>query len=679
MYGTPSKYPSQPPGAASGLSADSVRPAPPGYPHAMRSLFRSTSDTGRTASRNDALDGLRLLAVAAVMAFHFGLPHAAAGFLGVDVFFVLSGYLITSLLLRQLDRGRIEVFDFWTRRMRRLIPALLVVIAAVLAWGAFFAPAMSRDGLRGDITATLFYVANWHFISTSTYFASDGVASPLQHMWSLAVEEQFYLVWPLLLALTALIVREPRRRLIAVGTIAGVGIVASAIRLSALWASAGQDRAYLGTDSRIFEPLAGALLAVLMTSAPVRARITRAHWRLLTAGGIGLLWALATLGGPGGATSGYANGGALVVAASTAAVIAALATRGSTATRALALPPVAYLGRLSYGMYLWHWPLQVWTERYGWFDLSRWGMPLRACLLTVLTVALAALSYHLVEAPIRYGTVARFLVPRRAFVAVPLTLGALFLINSSLVQPRAGAAVGRVTRTIVLVGDSVPQRLAPDLARAAARHGYVVISATRGSCPATGVAVVGRTGKPWGAGVKCATDVPARQDAAIAKYRPALVIWWSRYELADRIDANGNPVTFATPAYWALQKQAFATRTEALTRLGATVVAVQIERSGLGMSTRCTPSKCGPFLERLIKATTAQDTWNAFLASHTSGAVRSISIQSLVCKDTASPCNDRLPDGSLARPDGTHYSPAAAPLVAQTVIDRALAAAGLKK
>ena len=364
-------------------------------------------------SRNDALDGLRLLAVVAVMAFHFGVPHAAGGFLGVDVFFVLSGYLITSLLLSQLERGQVKVFDFWTRRMRRLIPALLAVIGVVMVWSAVVAPAMSRDGLRSDITATLFYVANWHFISTSSYFASDGVASPLQHMWSLAVEEQFYLVWPLLLGLTALVVRQPRRRLIAVGVIAGAGIVASAIRLSYLWVSTGQDRAYLGTDSRIFEPLAGALLAVLMTSAPVRALITRAHWCLLAAGGIGLSWALATLGGPGGATRAYANGGAVVVAASAAAVIAAIATRRSTATRALALPAVAYLGRLSYAMYLWHWPLQVWTERYGWWDLSRLGTPVRALVLTILTVAFAALSYHFIETPIRYGSAARFLTPRR--------------------------------------------------------------------------------------------------------------------------------------------------------------------------------------------------------------------------------------------------------------------------
>jgi peptidoglycan/LPS O-acetylase OafA/YrhL len=619
-----------------------------------------------------------LLAVCAVMAFHFGLPHTAGGFLGVDVFFVLSGYLITSLLLRQVEHGRIDVLDFWTRRLRRLFPALLALMTVVLIWSAILAPVISRDGLRGDITATLFYVANWHFVSTSTYFASDGVPSPLEHMWSLAVEEQFYLVWPILLGLTALFIRKPRRRVIAIGLIAGTGIVASATRLATLWTSAGQERAYLGTDSRIFEPLTGALLAVLVTSTSLRALIARVRRYLLTAGGIGLAWALATLGGPGGATSAYAHGGAVVVAASTTAVIAALAAGGSVAGRVLALPVVAYLGRLSYGMYLWHWPLQVWTGRYGWWDLSGLGIPLRALVLTALTLGLAALSYHLIERPIRYGRGARWLIPRRTLVVVPLVAGAIFVVNADLVVPRAGAAFGHVTRTIVLVGDSVPQRLAPDLSRAAARHGYVVVSATRGSCPATGVAVVGPTGKPWGAGKACATDVPARQDAAIARYRPALVLWWSRYELADRVDADGDPVAFATPAYWALQRKAFASRTAALTRYGAIVVAVQVERSGLGMSTRCTPVKCGPFLKRLIDATAAQDTWNAFLASHTAGSVRSIGIEDLVCHDAASPCNDTLPGGSLARPDGTHYGPAAAPVVATAVIDRSLVAAGLR-
>ena len=620
---------------------------------------------------------MRLFAVAAVMAFHFGVPHASAGFLGVDVFFVLSGFLITSLLLRKLEAGRIDVLDFWTRRARRLIPALLVLVGVVVIWGAFVALSTSRDGLRGDITSTLFYFANWHFISTSTYFTSDGVASPLEHMWSLAVEEQFYVAWPLVLLLVALLVRDPRRRVRCVGVIAGLCILASAVRLGTLWSSGGHERAYLGTDSRIFEPLAGALLAVLMTSVALRERASHVHWPLLAVGVIGLVWGLATLGDSSGATSGYAYGGALVVTICTALVIAAIATRGSAVTSLLAVPAVAYLGRLSYAMYLWHWPLQVWTARNGWWDLSRMSMPARALLLTALTIGAAALSYHVIEKPVRYGTVSRFLVPRRALVVVPLALGAMFLASTSFVVANVGASIGHATRTIVLVGDSVPQRLAPELSRAAARRGYVLISATRGGCPATGVTVVDRKGKPVGEGTTCATSVARRQDAAIRKYRPLIVIWWSRYEIADRADARGRPVAFATPAYWALQQRAFATRTAALTRRGATVVAVQIERSGLSMSTRCKPGHCGPLLRRLIEATAAQDTWNRFLASHTRGRVRSISIQNLVCHDAASPCDDRMADGSPARFDGTHYTAAAAPGVARAVIDRSLAAAGL--
>ena len=458
-------------------------------------------------SRNDSLDGLRLLAVAAVLAFHFRLPHAGAGFLGVDLFFVLSGFLITSLLLGQVRQGRVGVADFWTRRARRLVPALIPVVVAVLVWGAVVAPSVSRDRLRGDIGSTLLYFANWHFINASTYFANDGVVSPLEHMWSLGVEEQFYLVWPLLLAVVAILLRSPRQRLVAVGLLAGAGVAVSVWRLGSMWGG-DPNRAYLGTDSRIFEPLAGALLAVLITSPRARSAIGRAHWPLVLLGAAGLAWALATLGGPGGATSAYAHGGAAIVAASATAVIAAFACATSGATRMLALRPVAYLGRLSYGIYLWHWPLIVWTGYRGWWDLTGLGTPLRAFLLTVATVALAAASYHLVESPIRYGTIGRFLVPRRTFVVLAGVLTALFFVNQNVVVPHAGAALGRTTKTIVLVGDSVPQRLAPELSSAAARHGYVVISATRGSCPATGVALVNALGKPWGPGPKCATDVP---------------------------------------------------------------------------------------------------------------------------------------------------------------------------
>ena len=627
-------------------------------------------------SRNDSLDGLRLLAVGAVLAFHFRLPYAGAEFLGVDLFFVLSGFLITSLLLNQVQQGRLRVADFWTRRARRLVPALIPVVLAVLVWGAVVAPSVSRDRLRGDIGSTLFYFANWHFINASTYFANDGIVSPLEHMWSLGVEEQFYLVWPLLLAVVTIALRSPRGRVIAIGVLAGAGTALSLWRLDSLWAG-DPNRAYLGTDSRIFEPLAGAFLAVLMTSPRFRSALGRMHWPLVLLGTAGFAWALATLGGPGGATSAYAHGGAALVAVSAAALIAAVAAATSAVTRMLALGPVAYLGRLSYGIYLWHWPLIVWTRSHGWWDLSGLGTPLRVSVLTVATVALAAVSYHVVESPIRYGTISRFLVPRRLVVLLGGVLAALFFVNQNVVVPHAGAALGHTTKTIVLVGDSVPQRLAADLSSAAAPHGYVVISATRGSCPATGVALVDATGKPWGPGTECATDVPARQDAAVATYRPALIIWWSRYELADRVDARGRPMTFASAEYWALQRQAFARRTAALTRLGGTVVAVEIEHTGIGIASRCTRFDCPPFLSRLVHATAAQDVWNSFLASHTSGSVRAISIQTLVCHNTASPCNDRLPNGTTSRPDGTHYGAAAAPIVAKAVINRALTAASL--
>lgn len=148
--------------------------------------------TSSPGHRIDALDGLRAIAVLAVIAFHVGVPGMSAGFLGVDAFFVLSGYLITGLLLHDVSKyGRVRLGIFWTRRVRRLMPAFLVVVVAVIAWAATLAPPYQRDALRTDTISSLAYVANWHFISTTSYFADDGVASPLQHVWSLAVEEQF--------------------------------------------------------------------------------------------------------------------------------------------------------------------------------------------------------------------------------------------------------------------------------------------------------------------------------------------------------------------------------------------------------------------------------------------------------------------------------------------------------
>ena len=280
-------------------------------------------------SRNDSLDGLRLLAVASVLAFHFRIPGARAGFLGVDVFFVLSGYLITSILLRQVQAGRVRLGEFWTRRARRLVPALIPVVLVVLVWGAVVLAPVSRDRLRADLTSTLFYFANWHFISTSTYFASDGVVeSARAHV----VARRRGAVLPRLAGPPGARCRLPqasttegdRRRPDRGNRSRPVGVEAR----RPVVRGGGHDRAYLGTDSRIFQPLAGALLAVLVTSPRVRAAFARAHWALLAAGVAGLGWGMIALGDSSGATAAYAHGGAAAVTASTAAVLAAVVTAG---------------------------------------------------------------------------------------------------------------------------------------------------------------------------------------------------------------------------------------------------------------------------------------------------------------------------------------------------------------
>jgi len=236
-------------------------------------------------NRIPALDGVRAVAVLVFMAFHVHTPGFSAGLLGVDAFFVLSGFLITGLLLRDVSvYGRIRLANFWSRRVRRLVPAVLVMVTGVVTWGAFFAPVYQLDALRTDITATLLDVANWRFISSSSYFTGDGVTSPLEHTWSLAVEEQFYLLWPLLLTLAVLVIRRRYRargrpigasviRVVAI--LSAVGVAISTGLLAWFYDPSAPERAYMGTDARAFEPLLGALLACLATSERFRTTVRR--------------------------------------------------------------------------------------------------------------------------------------------------------------------------------------------------------------------------------------------------------------------------------------------------------------------------------------------------------------------------------------------------------------------
>jgi len=291
------------------------------------------------------------------MMFHGGVAWAPAGFLGVDVFLVLSGFLITLLLLREIRATqRVAVKAFWLRRARRLIPALVLVLLAVAIFGAFVATDDEALGLRGDLFGSLFYVQNWRLVlSGQPYFAQFGSPSPLRHMWSLAIEEQWYLIWPL--AFLG-IVRLARANVKLITTIVVSLAIGSAVLMTVLYHPGGDaSRVYYGTDTRAQALLIGAALAVVFASHT--AAWSRFATALIQLAGIFGLAVLAWI-----VTNESENwprlyrGGFSVVALAAAAVIWAAMLRGPVRF-GLSLPPLPQIGRISYGLYLWHWPIFV--------------------------------------------------------------------------------------------------------------------------------------------------------------------------------------------------------------------------------------------------------------------------------------------------------------------------------
>jgi peptidoglycan/LPS O-acetylase OafA/YrhL len=347
--------------------------------------------------RNAALDGVRGLAVAAVFLFHAGVSRAPGGMFGVDAFFVLSGYLITGLLLAEHDTNdRLRLARFWGRRARRLLPAMLVMLVTVVLLWRVTAPSGQLTGLRGDALSTLGYVANWHFVWTGQgYFAQTAASSPLLHMWSLAVEEQFYLVWPLLLFLLL------RWRPGVAGTrlvrAVAVGGALAATLSTAIQAMAGANvsRLYYGTDTRAAMLLVGAALATVLPLNGPRVRMSRA---LLVVGVVSLV-ALATLVMTvGGESAWLYRGGFLLVAVLTAGLLAgAVGAPGGPLAVGLGVWPLRSLGRISYAVYLWHFPVVLYLTH---ARTGLPGLPLLS-LRALVTIALATASWVLVESPVR--------------------------------------------------------------------------------------------------------------------------------------------------------------------------------------------------------------------------------------------------------------------------------------
>jgi peptidoglycan/LPS O-acetylase OafA/YrhL len=348
-----------------------------------------------------ALDGARGAAVIAVLLFHGGVLKG--GYLGVDLFFVLSGYLITSLLLAETARsGTIGLGGFWARRARRLLPALFLMLVAVCAYAVFIAKPTELNQIRGDFLATLGYVANWHLVLAHyDYWRLFTSPSPLNHTWSLAIEEQFYVVWPLVALGVGFIVRRGRtaiawaRAMFFTSLI--LSIASAALALEIWHSSKGTVRIYYGTDTRAAAILFGTALASWIAWRGA-ASTKRGRLSLEVLGFIAtaiLVWAYFRL-----EQGGLYSGGLLVCSLAATAVIAAITHPDSgLLARGLSARPFVEAGIISYGLYLWHWPIYVWlnADRVG---VSGW--PLLTVRLAV-TLGVALLSYRFVEKPIRYG------------------------------------------------------------------------------------------------------------------------------------------------------------------------------------------------------------------------------------------------------------------------------------
>ncbi|MEJ7814219.1 MAG: acyltransferase family protein [Rubrobacter sp.] len=349
------------------------------------------------------LDGLRAIAVLAVIAYHLDPGLAPGGVLGVSVFFTLSGYLITDLLLGQREAlGRLRLGDFWLRRARRLLPALFLMLAVVVAWVTLLDRSL-LPGLRGDVLAAVAYVSNWwNIVRDASYFARFGPPPPLDHLWSLAVEEQFYLIWPFLLWLGLRYV--PGRFTLAGLTLAGAALSAAAMA----WIyEPGVDptRVYEGTDTRAFALLVGAALAMVWPSRKLRADLITVRGRLLldTAGVVGLV----VIGLLIWRTSEYSpflyKGGILLLTVGTVLAVTALVHPASWLGVAVGWAPLRWLGVRSYGIYLWHYPIIVLTAP-SMQQKASLGLEV---IQVVATIAVAALSWRFFEEPIRRGAMDR--------------------------------------------------------------------------------------------------------------------------------------------------------------------------------------------------------------------------------------------------------------------------------
>ncbi|MGH9025544.1 MAG: acyltransferase family protein [Acidimicrobiia bacterium] len=542
-----------------------------------------------TIGYNPALDGIRAFAVLAVMFYHGDQDWARGGFLGVDAFFVLSGYLITSLLLVEWRAtGTVSLSAFYARRGRRLLPALFLMLGFVGIYAVAWADPTTLDKLRGDALSTLFYVANWRFIVTDlSYFDLFTRPSPLTHMWSLAIEEQWYFVWPL--ALTALLRIKNFRRYGAF-VIFGLALGSASLMLALYDPATDPNRVYFGTDTRAQSLLLGAGLAfVIQHFGTLKER--GLQMALQIAGLLAAAFTLYFWSTTADTASWLYRYGLLGTAVCVGIVIAAIVQPEPGPLKSiLSLTPIVWIGKISYGLYLWHWPLYVVlnAERTG---LT--GAPL-LIVRVAATFGVASLSYYLVEMPIRHGAMPGWRIKALAPAAIA-SLVVILLVTTADAEPKPtfaqddrtlaeldrdspdtpvppdtaaapGAPAGPIR--VLVLGDSVAKQFGDGLSAIGAEKGLVVDNkASLGCAIARGDAVRGPEGE-------LPLNCPWEQfwGEWTAEMQPNFVVLYTgQFDIVDK-HVDGEWLTVGSDEYDEYFRQELAAAREAVTATGARLV-----------------------------------------------------------------------------------------------------------
>jgi peptidoglycan/LPS O-acetylase OafA/YrhL len=536
-------------------------------------LAARPSATGK--ERISSLDGVRAVALLIIMGYHFGVGWLGGGFFSLDIFYVLSGYLITGLLVGEYrKRGDIKLSAFWLRRARRLLPALLIVLVAVTVMIRFAEPAGLYPDFRMSALSALFYFSNWWQIAANgNYFVATGAVSPLTHTWSLAVEEQFYLIWPLVVLAVMGLSRSFARGIRALLVLSVVGAVGSAVEMAVLYRPSDITRLYFGTDTHAQSILIGAALACVMTIIQMRRGAEGMAPRVSTRTGRYVVSAVGLAGLAGTLTLAYTldgtasfdyRGGFMLSALSAAAVIiGAVCVSGGPVDRLLSVSPLVWLGTISYGAYLWHYPIYVYL------DASRTGL-VGLSLLAVrfaATVLLAATSFYLVERPVMYGTFWRSLKAAAPAAVLLVATVAVVVVGTSgaasaIPSPGSIAAQGDPSGghgvPVLMVGDSTALTLAAILGYTADRSGYGLDIIDKGSV-GCGIAegsvfesdgVTSRVPSACNPSASKSAQWPALLEGWLARYRPRVVVLLAgRWEVYDRTDPAGKMTNITQSGY----------------------------------------------------------------------------------------------------------------------------------